>query len=80
MSVNIRTRLAKILFCYPLTPQTTTGSSPAEMSLGRRPRSRLQLLIHYTVEKRQMAQKSQHDQHARDHVFTERDPVFVSPG
>ena len=50
------------------------------MLLGRRPRSRLDLLKPHTaerVEKRQMAQKSQHDQHARDRVFTERDPVFV---
>ena len=77
---NIRTRLAKILFCYRLTPQTTTGLSPAEMLLGRRPRSRLDLLKPHSaerVEKRQMAQKSQHDQHARDRVFTKRDPVFV---
>ena len=38
---SIRTRLAQVLFMYRLTPQTTTGVSPAEMLLGRRPRSRL---------------------------------------
>ena len=36
---NIRTRLAQVLFAYRLTPQTTTGVSPAELLLGRCPRS-----------------------------------------
>ena len=61
---NVRVRLAKILFAYRLTPQTTTGLSPAEMLLGRRPRSRLDLLKPHTadrVERKQLAQKSQHD-------------------
>ena len=77
---NVRVRLAKILFAHRLTPQTTTGLSPAEMLLGRRPRSRLDLLKPHTadrVERKQLAQKSQHDRHARDRVFTEEDPVFV---
>ena len=63
---NVRVRLAKILFAYRLTPQTTTGLSPAEMLLGRRPRSRLDLLKPHTadrVERKQLAQKSQHDRH-----------------
>ena len=57
---NIRTRLAKVLFAYRLTPQTTTGVSPAELLLGRRPRSRLDLLKPHTadrVEKNQLKQK-----------------------
>ena len=77
---NVRVRLAKILFAYRLTPQTTIGLSPAEMLLGRRPISRLDLLKPHTadrVERKQLAQKSQHDRHARDRVFTEEDPVFV---
>ena len=77
---NVRVRLAKILCAYHLTPQTTTGLSPAEMLLGRRHRSRLDLLKPHTadrVERKQLAQKSQHDRHACDRVFTEEDPVFV---
>ena len=31
-------RLTKILFNYRISPQTTTGTSPAELLLGRRPR------------------------------------------
>ena len=75
-----RNRLAKILFAYRLTPQTTTGLSPAEMLLGRRPRSRLDPLKPHTadrVERKQLAQKPQHDRHACDRVCTEQDPVFV---
>ena len=35
-------RLAKILLNYRISPQTTTGTSPAELLLGRRPRTRLE--------------------------------------
>ena len=41
---TINTRLAKILFVYCLTPQSTTGVSPSELLLIRRPHCRLDLL------------------------------------
>ena len=34
---SMKSTLAKFLFTYLLTPHTTTGVSPAEMLLGRRP-------------------------------------------
>ena len=37
-------RLARILFMYRITPQSTTGVSPAELLLGWMPRSRLDLV------------------------------------
>ena len=77
---TVRARLAKILFAYRLTPQTTTGSSPAQLLLGRRPRSRLDLLKPHTadrVEQKQMDQKSKHDGHARDRRLNVDDLVFV---
>ena len=40
---STNTRLAKILFSYRLTPQSTTVEVPTELLLGRRPRSRLDL-------------------------------------
>ena len=43
---DLDTRLARFLFQYRLTPHTTTGLSPAEMLLGRRPRSHLDLLVY----------------------------------
>ena len=37
-------RLSRFIFQYRLTPQTTTGLAPANLLVGRRPRSRLNLL------------------------------------
>ena len=41
---SVQERLSKYLFKYRITPHTTTGISPAEMLMGRRPRSKLDLL------------------------------------
>ena len=38
-------RIARILLNYRRTPQTTTGSSPAELMFGRNLRTRLDLLL-----------------------------------
>ena len=57
-------RLSRFLFQYRLTPQTTTGSAPAELLLGRRPRSRLDLLkpsLETRVHDKQAQQKVSHD-------------------
>ena len=43
--------LAKVLFSYRVTPQTTTGISPAELLLGRLPRTRLDLLKPHLAER-----------------------------
>jgi len=77
---SINTRLATTLMTYRLTPQSTTGVSPAELLLGRQPRSRLDLLKPHTaerVEKCQLRQKKQHDARARDREFKAGDNVFV---
>eukprot|EP00731_Ephydatia_muelleri_P035355 Em0116g7a len=61
---SIETKLSCFLFKYRLTPHSTTGSSPAELLLGRRPRSRLDILhpdLAVRVESRQAAQKQDHD-------------------
>ena len=64
----MKSRLAKVLFPYCLTPQTTTGVSPNELLLGRRPRSRLDLPKLHTAErlKKQLQQKEQHESRSRD--------------
>ena len=36
---TLESKLSHFLFCYRLTPQTTTGQSPAELLLGRRIKS-----------------------------------------
>ena len=51
--------LAYFLFHYRLTPQTTTGVAPAELLLGRRPRSHLDLAtpdLHQQIESKQSMQ------------------------
>ena len=41
---TLGSRLARILFTYRVTPQSTTGVSPAELLLGRQPRTKFDLL------------------------------------
>ena len=47
---TMHSRLATVLFAYRLTPQSTTGLSPSELLLGRRPRSHLDLLKPNTAD------------------------------
>ena len=73
-------RLAKVLFAYRITPQSTTGLAPAELLLGRRPRTRLDLLKPHTaerVERKQQEQKARHDSRGRSRTFVVGDTVFV---
>jgi len=61
---SMKARLAKTLFSYRLTPQSTTGATPAELLLNRRPRSQLDLLRPNTadrIEQKQSKQKELHD-------------------
>ncbi len=74
------TRLSKVLFKYRITPHSTTGISPAELLLSRRPRSRLDLLKPFTadrVEDKQLAQKQQHDKKAKKREVTVGASVLV---
>ena len=43
-SDTMANRLAKVLFFYKITPQSTTGSSPSELLLRRRPQAQLDFL------------------------------------
>ena len=62
-SGSIEARVSRFLLQYRITPQTTTGISPAEMIMGRRPRSRLDLLIPNMATKMQHKQQSQKQYH-----------------
>ena len=77
---DMNTRLAKILLNYRITPQSTTGVSPSELLLGRRLRTRLDLLKPHTadrVEQKQSQQKAHHDARAKSCIFMLGDAVFV---
>ena len=48
---TMRSRLAKLLLAYRVTPQSTTGQTPAELLLGRQPHTCLDLLKLNTTER-----------------------------
>lgn len=48
---DMETRLYRFLLSYRLTPQATTGETPAELLMGRRPRSRLDLILPSVADK-----------------------------
>ena len=74
-----KTKLARFLLQYHNAPQGTTGQSPAELLMGRRLRSHLDLLhpnLSQRVQRRQRCQKEQHDQHARERSIEIGDRVY----
>ena len=77
---DIETRLARFLFMYRLTPQSTTGQCPAELLLGRRPRSPLDALhpdLSEKVVREQQRQKTIRDRHARFRELQPGDLVYA---
>ena len=60
----LATQLSRFLFKYRITPHTTTGLSPAEMLMGRRLRSHLDLLrpnVGARIRQQEERQKASHD-------------------
>lgn len=77
---TLETRLARFLFNYRITPQSTTGLSPAELLMSRRLRSTLDLLlpdIKAKVCKKQAKQKEYHDAHSKWRSFSPGADVYV---
>ncbi len=77
---SLSDRIARTLFEYRRSPQTTTGVSPAELMFGRPLRSRLSLIrpdLQHKVLKKQSQQKSAHDKLAKQRNFAEGEKVFV---
>ena len=78
--VSLDSQIQEFLFRYRITPHSTTGIPPAELLLGRRPRSRLDLLqpdIAGRVRQRQTEQKTRYDRHCRSRDFTVGQPIWV---
>ena len=77
---SIESRIAKFLSRYRTTPQSTTGTTPAELMFGRKLRTRLDLLkpdLEVAVRWKQTKQKAVHDYHATDCSFKEGAYVYV---
>ena len=65
---------------YHITPHTTTGQSPAEMLMGRKLRSRLDLVkpdLEHKVHTKQQEQKSNHDKKTKAREFYIGDAVYA---
>ena len=77
---SILDRLSWFLFTYRNTPQSTTGTSTAELLMGHRLCSPLNL-VHPDLERRvvneQLKQKKRHNAHAHAREFEIGDAVFV---
>ena len=67
---EIETQLSRFLFRYRNTPHSTTGTSPAELLLGRRPRSLLTLMQPNT---------STRDQNQHYHLMLTIDLTYLKP-
>ena len=77
---SIETRVSQFLFQYRTTPHTTTGNSPAELLLGQRPRTLLDLVVpdvSNRVQRKQEKQKEDHDKSASKREFHEGDLIFT---
>ena len=77
---SMSARLARVLFNYRITPQSTTGLAPTELLLGRRPRTRLDLLKPHTAERvegKQQEQKGRHDTRSNVRSFEVGDAIFL---
>ena len=77
---SVDTKLARFLLSYRITPQSTTGESPAQLPWGRSLRSHLDLLrpdVATRVHLAQSRQKKQHDQRSRTRRVKLDDAVSV---
>ena len=77
---SLVTRIAKVLFTYRITQHSTTGRAPAELLLGKIPRTRLDLMmprLEERVERKQWQQKDRHDRSAKARTFSTGDTVLV---
>ena len=78
--VSLETQISRFLFQYRITPHSTKGVAPAELLMGRRPRSRLDLLhpdISERVRKRQLDQKEGHDSRCWQRELSASQTVWV---
>ena len=79
-SGSLADKISTFLFHNHLTPQSTTGLSPAELLQNRRLRSRLDLIkpdLNAKVEHKQTLQKNYHDDHSRSQKFKMGDLVYA---
>ena len=80
MQGPLELRIPRFLFKYRVTPQTTTGATPAELLMGRRLRTHLDLLYPTTqrrVRRQQQAQKWNKERHPHPRQIEVGDRVLA---
>jgi len=73
-------KIARFLFSYHTTPQSTTGVTPAELLMNQKLQSQLDLIkpdLAQRVTAKQEKHKSAHDHHASAHLFKKEDEIYV---
>eukprot|EP00731_Ephydatia_muelleri_P031413 Em0022g927a len=73
-------RLKRFLIAYRNTPQKSTGRAPAELLIGWKIRTKLDLLkpdVSINIDKAVIEQKLHHDKHAKPKIFTTGQHVWV---
>ena len=77
---TVTQRLSNFLLTYRCTPHATTGEAPCNLFMGRRLRTRLDLLrpsCEERVQSKQAQQKSDHDKHAHPRQLERGQAVMV---
>ena len=74
---TVDTHVSRFLSQYRTTLHSTTGITPAEMLLGRQPRTRLDSDLSSKVQQRQQAQKSHCDLMTKERNFQADDTVSI---
>ena len=77
---TLETKLARFLFTYRITPQSSTGVSPSELMFGRKIRSHLETLRPDLARKVRLSQERQkrgQDSHARERNFEIGETVYA---
>lgn len=78
MEGPIQCRLDRFLLHYRITPQTTTGESPAKFLMGRRLRTRLDLIHPDATDKIvQKQEKMANSDQKKERVFNKGDKVYA---
>ena len=76
---SLEEKLSRFLHKYRITPHSTTGISPSELLMGKRLRSRLDLIypdVSNQVEGKQWKQKCYHDKKQATRTFINGDLVY----
>ena len=74
---DVERALTRFLFHYRNTPHSTTGVTPAELLLGRQPRTHNTLLRPSISDRVKRAQHQQKVAHAKERAFSLTNPVYV---